>query len=120
MTISSKRSCGCAASCGRSARGAGAMLRPPSSCCAKPVASESRAARLQRIRWKALWLVCLMSGVPGRAEADVERAGRPLEVGRPLLLAVDDDDNDEDDVVDGHQTERVPADDLVELVLRPR
>ncbi len=56
-----------------------------------------------------------------RAPAAAEPAApnAVLDTSRPLLLAVDDDDDDDDGVVDNRQAERVPTDDLAEVVIQP-
>jgi hypothetical protein len=62
-----------------------------------------------------LGLVIFASG----ARAQLDSGGNPLDPSRPMLLAVDDDDDDDDGVLDAQQSEHVPTDDMVEVVLQP-
>jgi hypothetical protein len=80
-----------------------------------------------RSRWLAGFaaLALAIAGAPADARADaaggpeLEMDGKPLDPSRVLLLAVDDDDDDDDGVVDGQQSEHVPSDDMLELVVHP-
>ena len=56
-------------------------------------------------------------GVKARADAPLGVGGKPLDASRPLLLAVDADDDDEDGVIDGKQADHVPTDELIEVVI---
>lgn len=53
------------------------------------------------------------------ARADVLVDDRPLDPARPILLAVDRDDDDMDGQADCTQSEHVPAEDLHEVVIQP-
>ena len=59
--------------------------------------------------------------VLGRAslQAQLESAGQVLDGSRPLQLAVDADDDDEDGVIDGQQETQVPTEELAEVVIQP-
>jgi hypothetical protein len=60
-------------------------------------------------------LLALLAHAP--AFAQIESGGQAIDASRPLLLAVDADDDDEDGVIDGQQAEHVPTEELVEVVI---
>lgn len=63
--------------------------------------------------------ISLLSATASTARAHVESGGKLLDGSRPLLLAVDADDDDLDGQPDLAQTEGIPNEDLLEVVIDP-
>ena len=80
--------------------------------------------RLGSVRLGAVLLVSAIAAVSAgaasaQAQPVVQVDDRPVDPTRPLLLAVDRDDDDMDGQADCVQAEHVPAEDLREVVIQP-
>ena len=114
---------------------ASACRWPPRSCCvarrkvdafhngrARDPRSRSRTSDFPRRSLRFATLLVLEVAallLAPRLHAQIESNGQPLDPARPLLLAVDADDDDEDGVIDGQQADHVPTEELAEVVIQP-